>query len=106
MSEELQEYTINVAVQGYNLSLDIKVQAKNNDDACSLACAKEFRYQDGDPYCLLVFVNDMESSVLCTYPTLQEALEHCETITEGNWCLVFKESDGEGTIIKSSMTPE
>lgn len=100
---ELNEYTVNVKVQGYGLCLNMKIPAKDPDEALNLACGHEFRYQDEDPYVLLVDCDDYgDASALCTYETLEEAILHCGTITEGRWMLVQRDfgEDG-GTVIKS-----
>jgi crotonobetainyl-CoA:carnitine CoA-transferase CaiB-like acyl-CoA transferase len=101
----LDEYTINVRVQGYNgLSMNVKVPAKDPDEAFDLACSKEFRYQDEDLYVLMALTDDENWSALCTYQTLKEAMEHVVTLTSGVWLLVQKDSDDEGasTIIRTS----
>lgn len=103
--QEIKEYKVNVRVQGYDLSMDVKVPARDPDEAFELACGREFRYQDDDPYCLLVVNNEGESSVLCTYETLKEGTDHCEMITSGSWFLVKKDRDG-GIVIKSSVDEE
>ncbi len=101
---DIDEYIINVRVQGYgDLSMDMKVPAKDPDEAFDLACGKEFRFQDDDPYVLMVVADDEELSALCTYETLEEATLHVGTITAGVWLLVKRESGEEGgTVIKTS----
>lgn len=100
----IDEYTINVRVEGYGgLSLDMKVPAKDPDEAFDLACSKEFRYQDDDLYVLMVVADDHELSALCTYETLEEATIHVGTITSGTWFLVQKDLDGgDAVVLKSS----
>lgn len=102
---EIDEYTINVRVEGYGgLSMNVKVPAKDPDEAFSMACSKEFRYQDEDHYVLMVVADDGELSALCTYETLEEATLHVGTITSGTWALVKKDFDEDGgTVIQSSV---
>jgi hypothetical protein len=101
---DIDEYTINVRVSGYgNLAMDIRVPAKNPDEAFALACSKEFRYLDEDAYVLMVVADDNELSALCTYETLEEAVVHVGLITDGTWILVKRDFEGDGgTIIKTS----
>ena len=95
-------FKVNVHVQGYDMNMNVKVFAKSEQEAIQLACSKEQRYQDDDPYLLLVEVGKA-SSVLCTYADLIEALEHVENITSGRWRLLQRDPDdkGEGVVIKS-----
>lgn len=97
----IQEYTVNVGVKGYeDLSLNVTVLAKDPDDALTKACAQEQRYQDDDPYLLLVKVGE-GSSVFCTYPSLQDGLRHVKTVVGGRWYLVERDAKDEGAVIKS-----
>jgi hypothetical protein len=98
-----KEYTINVKVKGYGgLAMNVKVLAKNPDDATHLACSQEQRYQDDDPYVLIVYVNDNDdTSVFCTYQTLDEGLDHIKTITAGRWVLAQRDEEGEGAVLKT-----
>lgn len=89
---EIKEYSLNLDVQGYkNLSLIVKIPAKDPDEAISLACSHEFRYNDEDPYVLMAFADCGEYSALCTYENLEEALEHIKTIISGYWLLVQRD---------------
>lgn len=106
MENELKfdEYTINVRVKGYqNFCVNVKVPAKDPDEAFDLACGQEFRYQDDDLYCLMAVADDGELSALCTYETLEDATLHIGMITKGEWYLVQRDLEEEGgTIIQSS----
>jgi hypothetical protein len=100
----VNEYTVRVRAKGYDgLTLDVHVLAKDPDDALVRACGVEPRYQDTDPYVLLVLVGEEESSVFCTYPNLDEATKHIDTIRDGRWMLVQRDfhDKGEGNVIKS-----
>ena len=100
---EEQEYTINVRVRGYaDLTINMKVLAKDADDAFMLACGKEFRFQDSDKYVLVAMADDYDYSALCTYETLEEAMVHVGTITSGEWLLVQRDDEGESIVIKQS----
>jgi hypothetical protein len=102
--KQIKDYAVNVDVEGYDgFKLEVNVFAENPDDAVSLACAVEPRYQDDDPFLLLVFIGEDDSSVFCTYPNLNEAVKHIKTIRGGRWALVRRdmEDDGEGTIIRT-----
>ncbi len=101
---EIDEYTINVRVEGYGgLSMDMKVPAKDPDEAFSLACGREFRFSDDDPYVLMVVADDGGLSALCTYETLEEATLHVGTITAGTWMLVQRDpEEGDAVVIKTS----
>lgn len=100
----VKDYAVNVTVKGYDgLTMEVNVLAKDPDDALAQACAVEPRYQDEDPYILLVLVGEDDSSVFCTYPNLNEATKHIGTLRGGRWMLVQRdfEEKGEGTVIKS-----
>jgi len=102
---DIDEYTISVRVEGYGgLSMDMRIPAKDPDEAFSLACSREFRYSDEDPYVLMVVADDKELSALCTYETLEEATLHVGTITSGTWMLVQRDSEeeGESIVLKTS----
>lgn len=104
LQEELNDYAVNVTVKGYDgLMMEVNVIAKDPDDALSQACGIEPRYQDDDPYVLLVMIGEDDSSVFCTYPNLDEATKHIQTLRGGRWMLVQRdtEDEGEGTIIKT-----
>lgn len=103
-SDSVNEYTINIRVEGYGgLSMDVKIPAKNPDEAFDLACRKEFRYQSEDIYVLMVVADDGDLSALCTYETLEEAILHVGTITSGIWVLVQRDFEQSGgVVIKTS----
>ncbi len=112
MEEELKkpdidEYTINLRVEGYGgLCLDVKVPAKDPDEAFALACSQEFRYLDDDPFVLMVVADDGELSALCTYETLEEATLHVGTITAGTWVLVKRDLDDQGGFVVRTSEDE
>lgn len=97
----LQEYVVNVKLEGYDLAMDVVVVARDNDEAVTLATSKEPRYHEEDPYMLLVLTGDDEPMVFCTYPTMADGLKHVKTITAGRWELVEKVGT-EGIVLKSS----
>jgi hypothetical protein len=109
--KSLADYVVNVRAEGYHgFTMNVRVTARNPDEATALACSKEPRFNEDDPYCLVVHLNendedtdDADVSVFCTYPTLAVALSHVKTITSGRWMLIEKDykADSEGIVLRA-----